>query len=161
MQDLLNENEFIKSKTYNPWKRLIMFYSIAAMQTFLLGLTIFLAGDSGICILQSVIYGACVLFIPFVLVFGNKKFILSKNSIIALGLLILNIVYSLLFFIPAIIRSVLNINLPEREALAFALVIIVAYLFTTPFVFIMKYFSLKRIKRENKAVIEKHMRDFS
>ncbi|RYJ44366.1 hypothetical protein [Flavobacterium beibuense] len=161
MNDLLSEEEFLQPKPYNPWKRLIMFYSIAAIQTFLLGLTIFLADDSGICILQSVIYGACVLFIPFVLVFGNKKFILSKNSIIALGLLILNFVYSLLFFIPAIIGSVLNANFPDREALAFALVIITSYIFTTPFIFIMKYFSLKRIKKENKTAVEKHIRDFS
>jgi hypothetical protein len=112
MQDLLNEQEFLKQK-YNPWKLFYTFYAIAFIQLILFMVVLALSG-----IVSEGKTAIAVFLLPnitaFVMFFFNKKTALLPYKTIALGTGILFAVYS----IPMAVLSVFG-GTPVSAALGF------------------------------------------
>lgn len=96
MQDLLNEEEFLQTKTYNPWKRFIMFYIITFVNSCLfvslLQSTIIIswAGKTIVLFLAFTL-----LIIPFIMVFHSSKTTNLKNIKIFTAICILSVAFYL------------------------------------------------------------------
>lgn len=106
MQDLLNEEEFLQPKTYNPWKRFIVFYGIAFLN---MGAVYFILQTTYIDNLLylriiSIFLASLCLIMPFLMVFHTKKNIHSKKSTIYKGVSLLMLTYLLTFHILQIIE---------------------------------------------------------
>ncbi len=106
MEDLLNEEEFITQKPYNPWRRFIVFYGIAALNMTILYLIMFSLDDMS--------YNSQLILIPlflaippmpFIMIFHKKKNAFLKKFIIITAVSILMIVY---FFTSLIMNIIHN-----------------------------------------------------
>ena len=102
MQDLLNEEEFIQSKPYNPWKRFMVFYGIAVLQTIVNFLIYHFNFYSKPLILFSFLITAVM---PYIMIFEKRKtFHLPKKTILT-AIIILMFVYSISHILGELIIS--------------------------------------------------------
>lgn len=93
MNDLINEEEFIKSKFYNPWKRFILFYVLAILNiaTTYATATYF---ENNIITAIIIISMALLFFaMPFIMIFHNKQIKHSSKKVIVSGIIILLLIY--------------------------------------------------------------------
>jgi hypothetical protein len=121
MQDLLNEQEFLKQK-YNPWKLFYTFYAIAFIQLVLFAVVLgLLSNEMG----AKTALAAFLLpnITAFVMFFFNKKNALLPVKTIAAGTGILFAVYS----VPLAILSVFGGNTIVK-ALGFLVLVGIDYM---------------------------------
>jgi Kef-type K+ transport system membrane component KefB len=98
MQDLLNEDDFIKKlPEYNPWKYLAVFYTTAFALLVVLGISLQYLNDDD----KDLLIGIAMVALPtsstFVMVFLKKQFITLPLLTIAIAILIMLGVYYIPF----------------------------------------------------------------
>jgi len=106
MQDLLNEEEFIKEKPYNPWKSFRLFYAIAAAEVLLFyGIRMVLRDTFGITnsLALAIAFNLLPLCTALFMFYHRKENFLLKTKTILLGLLGLVSVYALMVSVGGII----------------------------------------------------------
>ena len=99
MQDLLNEEEFVAKKAYNPWKTFRLFYAIAAAEVFVFyGIRTALSNLFSInySLLLSLSFNLLPLVTALFMFYYRKENFLIKTKTILLGLLGLVSVYALI-----------------------------------------------------------------
>ncbi|WP_417367008.1 hypothetical protein [Flavobacterium beibuense] len=93
MNDLINEEEFIKSKFYNPWRRFIFFYVLAILNIATIYATATYFENN--IITAIIIISMVLLFftMPFIMIFHNKQIKYSSKKAIVSGIIILLLIY--------------------------------------------------------------------
>ena len=99
MQDLLNEDDFIKKiPEYNPWKYLAVVYAIAFILLIIVGVGLIKIADSDT---KDLLIGIAMVTLPtgstFVMTFIKKQFITVPLITIAVAILIMLGVYYIPF----------------------------------------------------------------
>lgn len=105
MNDLIKEEEFIKSKFHNPWKRFILFYVLAFLNiaTTYVTATFF---ENNI-ITAIIIISMVLLFftMPFIMIFHKKEIMYSSKKNIASGICLLLFMYFLTYIATDVIEN--------------------------------------------------------
>ncbi|RYJ44367.1 hypothetical protein [Flavobacterium beibuense] len=77
MQNLLNEEEFIQPKAYNPWRWFFLCYGIEISIVFLFNMILFFFGQPDMTLnISTIALYICIgsiFLLPFVITFGKKK----------------------------------------------------------------------------------------
>lgn len=104
MQDLLNEEDFITQKPYNPWKRFIVFYIIAFLNLFVLYLPMEFVKPP-----YDKFIGIPLFFLipamPFVMAFHKKDIAFTTSRIQIIGTCLLMVVYFIAYIILDVIEN--------------------------------------------------------
>ncbi|MFL9836824.1 hypothetical protein ABS768_04895 [Flavobacterium sp. ST-75] len=164
MQDLINEEEFIKPVKYNPWKWFKRSYLIALFQAcFIYSCTIFGKPENGLIMIGTLIYFICPITVPFFIVFRKKLFANTSLGTIVLGILILNLVYSSLFIMVMWLRGqyIFVDDSPMTIALGIVLFIFFCTLLTIPIIIVIRAILIKKLKKKEEKALEAHNRNFS
>ncbi|WP_417351096.1 hypothetical protein [Flavobacterium alkalisoli] len=164
MQDLLNENEFIQTKTYNPWKRYMIFYIIATVHAVLIFITTLFNEPENIATLFScTLYFISPLIVPFILALGKKNFIKSGLVTTILGVALLNFIYPLLFIIIIWLRGeyIFVDESPMTIALGIVVLTFLCTLLIIPIIIGIRAILIKKHKKKEEKALEVHKRYFS
>lgn len=164
MQNLLNEEEFIQTKPYNPWKRFKRSYLIAFFHAcFIYSCTIFGKPENGLIMIGTLIYFICPITVPFFIVFRKKLFVNTNAGTIVLGISLLNIIYSLLFIMVIWLRGqyIFIDDSPMTIALGIVLFIFICTLLTIAIIVVIRAILIKRLKKKEEKALEAHNRNFS
>lgn len=97
MNDLLNEKDFVQSKSYNPWKRFLVFYGIAFlnMEAFYFILRASYIKSLLFVQIASILSASLFLALPFLMIFHTRKNIHLKQRTIYKGVGLLMLTYFL------------------------------------------------------------------
>ena len=90
MQDLLNEEEFVQPKIYNPWKWFLMFYCLTIAYILF---TYFVGGLLKIQPENFVLFILTDFSLPFVMIFAKKQNILLPYKTIIAAVTGIYIIY--------------------------------------------------------------------
>ncbi|QEE49939.1 hypothetical protein FUA48_10210 [Flavobacterium alkalisoli] len=90
MQDLINEEEFVHSKPYNPWKWFLMFYCLTIAYILF---TYFVGGLLKIQPENFVLFMMTDFTLPFVMIFAKKQNILLPYKTIIAAVTGIYIIY--------------------------------------------------------------------
>ena len=101
MQDLLNEEHFITQNPYNPRKRFMVFYGIAALNMVLMYFLLESTYIERLLYLQIILIflSSLCLLMPFIMAFHTRKNIHLKKETIYKGVILLMLSYFLTFHI--------------------------------------------------------------
>ena len=149
MEDLLREEDFIQQKTFNPWKRFKLFYLITLGHVLIIYCCAILGDtENTATIISCFAYFISPLLIPFIVVFGKQEFTVLNKKFLAFGLLTLNLIYSFSFLIVAIITERKIFDMDDHIMVSFQVsaFILALYVVTTPLIFILRLFVIKKIK---------------
>lgn len=110
MQNLINEEDFVKPVKYNPWKRFVLFYGIAFLNMevfYLIVQSTNFDSSKSIILLQVTSFFSAILFLimPFVMIFHTRKNIHLKQSTLYKGIGFLMLTYFLTHHILEIINN--------------------------------------------------------
>lgn len=105
MQDLLNEEEFIREKPYNPWKSFRLFYAIAVAEVLIMTLIykLFESYDSVTYIALAIIYNLLPVVTSILMFYYRKENFLVPVQVKLLGILGFTFSFALVNFLIRII----------------------------------------------------------
>ena len=92
MQNLLNEEEFLTAKPYNPWKWFLLFYGIAILHISINFLVyIFMPVNTAALLNVSILF---IILMPYIMILTKKEHTHLKGTTILFSIIILMVVYA-------------------------------------------------------------------
>lgn len=105
MENLINEQDFVKPVKYNPWKRFVLFYVLAILNIATIYVTATFFENN---IITAIIIMSMVLLfftMPFIMIFHKKEIMYSSKKTIASGICLLLFMYFLTYIATDVIEN--------------------------------------------------------